>query len=127
MTLSTTSTIIRNSAMLNNNSKNASGEQQQIIRGMLHVAILAELGKGKKCGVDLLLALEKTPFSSKVGTLYPLLTRMEKNKLLSSDWSVATSHTPRKYYRLTKLGGEKLKEYRNFLRQVHQYLGGESS
>lgn len=108
-----------------NNQLDASAEQQQIIRGMLHVAVLNELERHKKCGVDLLIALEKTPFSSKVGTLYPLLTRMEKNGLLSSHWSVASSHTPRKYYRLTATGKNKLKEYRAFLSQVHNYLGGK--
>ena len=94
---------------------------------MLHVAVLAELERGKQCGVDLLLAFETTPFSSKVGTLYPLLTRMEKSGLLSSDWSVGPNRTPRRYYRLTVLGKSKLAEYREFLAQVQHYLGGNLS
>lgn len=113
--------------MLDNKPVATSTEQQQIIRGMLHVAVLAELEGGKKCGVELLIALEKTPFSSKVGTLYPLLTRMEKNGFLSSDWSVAKNKTPRKYYRLTTLGKNKLTEYRDFLSQIHKLLGGKPS
>ena len=106
------------------NDLETGAEQQQIIRGMLHIAVLAELSKGKKCGVDLLLAFDKTPFSSKVGTLYPLLTRMEKNGLLSSDWHIKPSKTPRKYYILTSHGKQKLTEYRDFLAHIQHYLGG---
>lgn len=111
---------------MTNNQKETTVEQQQIIRGMLHVAVLAELSTGKKCGVDLLIALDKTPFSSKVGTLYPLLNRMEKQGLLSSDWRITSGQTPKKYYRLTSHGKQKLKEYREFLLQIQQYLGGKS-
>lgn len=117
---------MQNTTMLHN-SQQTKAEQQQIIRGMLHIAVLSELSTCKKCGVDLLVALDKTPFSSKVGTLYPLLTRMEKNGLLTSDWSIADTKTPRKYYRLTAHGKQKLKEYREFLRQIQDYLGGKDS
>ena len=110
-----------------NNKKGSGTEQQQIIRGMLHIAVLAELSKGKRCGVDVLMALDTTPFSSKVGTLYPLLSRMEKSGLLSSDWQIKPGKTPRRYYTLTAHGKQKLKEYRAFLGHIQQYLGGETT
>ncbi len=106
-------------------NKNISTEQQQIVRGMLHVAVLAELERGKKYGAELLIALSKTPFTSKVGTLYPLLNRMEKDGLLASDWQVEPGQTPRRYYRLTKHGQQKLAEYRSFLKIVQTHLGGK--
>lgn len=105
--------------------KNITAEEQQIIRGMLHIAVLAELDSGKKYGAELLMALSKTPFVSKVGTLYPLLNRMEKDDLLSSDWQMKPGQTPRRYYRLTKHGKTKLQEYRMFLEQIQRYLGGK--
>jgi PadR family transcriptional regulator PadR len=100
-------------------------EQQQFIRGMLHVAVLAELEHSKRYGAELLIALDKTPFSSKVGTLYPLLGRMERSGLLSADWQIEPGQTPRKYYRITSLGREKLTQYRAFLSQIQTYLGGK--
>ena len=93
---------------------------------MLHVVVLANLEHIEKCGVDLLIALDKTPFSSKVGTLYPLLNRMEKSGLLFSDWRIEPGQTPRKYYGLTKRGREKLKESRAFFGAVYNYLKGEN-
>jgi PadR family transcriptional regulator PadR len=104
---------------------NKQDEQQQIIRGMLQIAVLTELEYGRKYGAQLLVALSKTPFSSKVGTLYPLLNRMEKNGLLSCNWHMTAGQTPRKYYQVTALGQKKLHEDREFLRQIQTYLGGE--
>ncbi|MBL8031208.1 MAG: PadR family transcriptional regulator [Candidatus Doudnabacteria bacterium] len=102
-----------------------SAEQQQIVRGMLHIAVLAELEIGKRYGAELLIALSKTPFTSKVGTLYPLLNRMEKDELLVSDWQIVPGQTPRRYYRLTNHGQQKLAEYRSFLQTIQTHLGGK--
>ncbi len=107
------------------NKHEVSAEQQQIIRGMLHIAVLAELENGKKYGAELLIALSKTPFTSKVGTLYPLLNRMEKDGSLDADWFVSEGQTPRKYYRVTARGKEKLQKYRSFLAHIQTYLGGK--
>ena len=102
-------------------------EEQQIVRGMLHIAVLSLLESGRKYGAELLIALDGTHFSSKVGTLYPLLTRMEKSDLLTADWHIERGQTPRKYYRITPLGKEKLAEYRAFLSQIQTYLGGKKN
>jgi len=109
----------------NKNDSGNSTEEQQIVRGMLHIAVLSQLEHGRKYGAELLIALDGTPFSSKVGTLYPLLTRMEKSGLLSADWRIERGQTPRKYYRITPLGHEKLTQYRAFLSQIQTYLGGK--
>src|SRR5690606_22251687 len=44
------------------------------------------------------------------GTVYPLLTRLKNDELLSYRWEESTSGPPRKYYRLTEQGNEFLKE-----------------
>ena len=44
------------------------------------------------------------------GTLYPLLTRLKNAGMLSYNWVESTSGPPRKYYKLTPLGTEILKE-----------------
>ena len=38
------------------------------------------------------------------GTLYPLLTRLKNDDLLSYEWIESTQGPPRKYYRLTAKG-----------------------
>jgi PadR family transcriptional regulator PadR len=111
---------------MTNKNNEISTEQQQIIRGMLHIAVLAQLAKGKRYGAELLIALSKTPFTSRVGTLYPLLNRMEKDGLLASDWQMEPGQTPRRYYRLTKTGTQKLTESRAFLAHIQTYLGGKT-
>src|SRR5690606_37514545 len=42
------------------------------------------------------------------GTLYPLLTRLKNNGLLSYSWKESTSGPPRKYYQITSAGLEVL-------------------
>jgi len=42
------------------------------------------------------------------GTLYPLLTRLKNNGLLSYNWQESTSGPPRKYYVLSPAGLEVL-------------------
>lgn len=44
------------------------------------------------------------------GTLYPLLTRLKNDGLLSYEWVESTQGPPRKYYRLTELGERILSE-----------------
>ena len=44
------------------------------------------------------------------GTLYPLLTRLKNAGLLSYRWEESKSGPPRKYYQLTEIGTEFLKE-----------------
>ncbi len=43
-------------------------------------------------------------FSLKHSTLYPLLHRLEKEGLVSSEWGEFEGGKPRKYYTLTKKG-----------------------
>ena len=38
------------------------------------------------------------------GTLYPLLTRLKNDDLLSYEWIESTQGPPRKYYKLTEKG-----------------------
>lgn len=44
------------------------------------------------------------------GTLYPLLTRLKNDGLLSYEWVESTQGPPRKYYRLTEQGEAFLEE-----------------
>ena len=104
--------------------KNIAAEQQQIIRGMLHIVVLAELAKRRQYGAELLIGLSKTSFSSKVGTLYPLLNRLEKDGLLIAEWQMTTGQTPRKYYQISPECRKKLAGYREFMTDIYKQIGG---
>ena len=48
------------------------------------------------------------------GTVYPLLSRLKAEGLLSSDWVEADAGHPRKYYRLTAAGRRRVVEMARF-------------
>jgi len=54
-------------------------------------------------GYALLDALEKSGFDVDANTLYPLLRRLEKQGLLTSEWNTEDSR-PRKFYATSKEG-----------------------
>ncbi len=56
-------------------------------------------------GYALLERLAGLGFPVDVNTLYPLLRRLEKQELLTSDWNTDEAR-PRKFYRTTKDGDE---------------------
>lgn len=56
------------------------------------------------------------------GMLYPVLHRLEKQRLLKSEWRVENSGRRRKYYRLQKDGMKKLKEEKGKWEVVNNVL-----
>lgn len=75
---------------------------QEIRRGTIVLACLRQLEE-PQYGYSLLAALEKGGFPVEGNTLYPLLRRLEKQGLLTSEWSVSENR-PRKYYRVSAEG-----------------------
>ena len=77
---------------------------QELRRGTVVLASLLILRK-PNYGYALLDLLERSGFAVDANTLYPLLRRLEKQGLLTSDWNTDESR-PRKFYRTSDLGGE---------------------
>ena len=73
-------------------------------RGVLQLAVLSLL-RTPTYGYDLLSVLENAGLRTEEGTLYPVLRRLEKEDLLTSEWNTSGSR-PRKYYRTTDRGQE---------------------
>ena len=65
-------------------------------------------------------------FQWKEGTLYPCLHRLENAKLIESEWEIAETGKPRKYYTLTRKGAavlaEKKEEWNIFAKSVNVLL-----
>lgn len=77
---------------------------QELRRGTVVLCVLSQLSK--PCyGYTLVKNLEELGIAVDTNTLYPLLRRLEKQKLLFSEWETE-GNKPRKYYRRTLLGDE---------------------
>ena len=75
-------------------------------KGMLEYCILLVLRHGAAYSSDLIRCLKDAQLIVVEGTLYPLLTRLKNDGLLSYTWKESTSGPPRKYYSLTSEGLE---------------------
>jgi PadR family transcriptional regulator PadR len=74
----------------------------ELRRGTIVLACLCVLDEARY-GYALLSTLEAAGFDVDGNTLYPLLRRLEKQGLLSSEWNTEESR-PRKFYVLTDEG-----------------------
>ena len=81
---------------------------QELRRGTVILCVLANL-KEPTYGYGMIEKLSKTGISIEANTLYPLLRRLEEQKLLASAWNTEGTK-PRKYYELTDFGKEILSE-----------------
>jgi PadR family transcriptional regulator PadR len=84
--------------------------QVQMRKGILEYCILSIISHGEIYASDILNELRNAKLLVVEGTLYPLLTRLKNNGLLSYKWLESTSGPPRKYYQLTLEGEMVLKE-----------------
>lgn len=75
---------------------------QELRRGTITLSLLSRL-RTPQYGYSLVESLEGKGFPVEPGTLYPLLRRLEKQGLLTSEWETGGSK-PRKYYVLSDSG-----------------------
>ena len=78
--------------------------KSQMRKGMLEYCILLLLKRAPAYASDIIRQLQEAELLVVEGTLYPLLTRLKKDGLLSYEWQESTQGPPRKYYALTKEG-----------------------
>lgn len=79
-------------------------------KGVLEYCILSILKNKDAYASDIIDSLKEAKLIVVEGTLYPLLTRLKNDGMLSYRWEESTSGPPRKYYKLTELGQKFLKE-----------------
>jgi PadR family transcriptional regulator, regulatory protein PadR len=89
---------------------NIENTKQQMRKGVLEFCILSILSQGDAYPTEIIERMKVAKLVVVEGTLYPLLTRLKNMGLLSYRWEESTSGPPRKYYRLTELGQQFLKE-----------------
>jgi PadR family transcriptional regulator, regulatory protein PadR len=85
----------------------------QMKKGVLELCILSIIANDKECYASEILArMKQAKLLVVEGTLYPLLTRLKNDGLLSYQWVESKSGPPRKYYQLTAEGEKFLIELR---------------
>ncbi len=78
--------------------------QAQMRKGILEFCILSILKKQEAYPSEIIEILKESKLIVVEGTLYPMLTRLKNEELLSYRWEESNAGPPRKYYTLTKLG-----------------------
>ncbi len=89
---------------------NVDNAKSQMRKGMLEYCVLLLLSKEPSYANDIITRLKQAELIVVEGTLYPLLTRLKKDGLLSYEWRESTQGPPRKYYALTPDGSAFLLE-----------------
>ncbi len=89
---------------------NIENTKAQMRKGVLEFCILSILRSGERYPSEVIEKMKEAKLIVVEGTLYPLLTRLKNDGLLSYRWEESTSGPPRKYYKLTELGEKFLVE-----------------
>lgn len=82
----------------------------QMRKGVLEFCILSILSEGEHYPTEIIERMKEAKLLIVEGTLYPLLTRLKNDGLLSYRWEESPSGPPRKYFLLTEDGKKSLKE-----------------
>ena len=83
---------------------NVENAKSQMRKGMLEYCVMLLLSRQASYANDIIERLKEARMLVVEGTLYPLLTRLKKEGLLSYEWQESTQGPPRKYYNLTDEG-----------------------
>lgn len=81
--------------------------QAEYMAGLLRVLILSELSRGPGYGYGISKGIQRNSggeLAVRPESLYPVLHRMELEKLVSARWETADNGRPRKVYTLTAKG-----------------------
>lgn len=85
----------------------------QLLKGILEGCVLAVIARGETYGYEILGQLEKHGFENLgEGTLYPVLTRLDKNGYISCRKAKSPLGPVRKYYSMTPEGERRLDTFK---------------
>lgn len=106
--------------------------ERELKRGTLELLLLRLLSEEPTYGYQLVRRLSERSggrFGVKEGTLYPVLYRLEDAGLIAPEWNQPARGVPRKVYRLTSAGQERVERlasaWRSYSAAVDAVLAGE--
>ena len=76
----------------------------QLRKGFLAFCVLKACSRNAKYTSDIIEQLRTAELVVVEGTIYPLLSRLQKDGLLTHEWQESEQGPPRKYYRTTDFG-----------------------
>jgi PadR family transcriptional regulator, regulatory protein PadR len=86
----------------------------QLRKGTLEYCVLALLREGQRYGFELVRTLSDADgLLISEGTIYPLLSRLRRDGLVSTSWRESQTGPPRRYYQLTETGQRALADFRD--------------
>lgn len=94
--------------------------ETEVKRGMIQIAIMCLL-EDERYGYEIVKSLKEEGLNVEEGTLYPVLRRLEEDKVLTSRWETSGPR-PRKYYAITKEGKVVRTKLLESLRSVNQAI-----
>lgn len=94
---------------------------REVRKGILPTLVLALLKDEELSAIEIVERMESLGLRMPIGTVYPMLKRLEKSGLIESKRDVSGSK-PRKKYRLTEQGEAMLEEMSEFLRHIFEVL-----
>lgn len=96
----------------------------QIKKGYLELCLLSLINSRHRAyGLEIIDLLRDSGLEIKEGTLYPLLHRLSKEGILSSNWDMAGDNGhPRKFYKITDEGKKKALQMHEEFRRMQGLL-----
>ncbi len=76
----------------------------QLRKGFLAYCVLLICSKQRRYTSELIQQLHQAELMVVEGTIYPLLSRLQRDGLLAHEWQESEQGPPRKYYRITDYG-----------------------
>ena len=94
-------------------------DDTQLMKGILEGCVLSVIARGETYGYQILSCLEAEGFDDLgEGTLYPVLTRLDKNGYISCRKGKSPLGPIRKYYTITEAGTAYLEEFKSNFTKV---------
>ena len=102
-------------------------DESQLLKGILEACILSLIAKGETYGYEIMQNLTQYHFTHiKDGTLYPILSRLEKKGYIKSRIGESSLGPKRKYFSITEKGEQHLRafveQYKNIVRKASKVL-----
>ena len=100
----------------------------QLRKGLLSFLVLEELARSPHYGYSLIASLARTLQADMAeGTIYPLLSRLQRDGMIESYWEMPPSGPARKFYRVRPAGHQLLDAMRQHWRHVNGRMGDAQS
>lgn len=100
----------------------AEGLATQLRKGFLAYCVLRICSHEPKYTSDIIKHLQAADMVVVEGTIYPLLSRLQKDGLLAHEWQESEQGPPRKYYRITDYGAEVVDHMEKNITALNQTL-----